>query len=108
VLPEENVPPPREPLVSGDGDRELPPTGGMSVRRLELDVSGTEKLPICGLSIWRVGTWPVPLPWVVLIPPMVMLTSPGPAAPVETEPARLARTIEAIRALLMAVSPVYE
>jgi hypothetical protein len=78
------------------------------VRRLELDASGTEKLPICGLSIWRVGTWPVPFPWVLLIPPMVTLKSPGPAAPVETEPARPARRIEAIRALLMAVLQVYE
>ena len=44
VLPDDSVPPPRELLASGD--TELPPAGGISVRRLELDVSGTEKLPI--------------------------------------------------------------
>ena len=56
VLPEDTVPPPCDPLVSRDGERELPPVGGISVRWLEPEVSGTEKPPICGLSIWRAGT----------------------------------------------------
>src|SRR5262249_8082959 len=112
VLPEDTVPLPCNPLVSRDGERELPPVGGISVRWLEPEPSGTEKLPICGLSIWRTGTWVLPLPGilevpplVVVIPPMVTLKSPGPAAAVETEPASPARSIEAIRARLIACPP---
>ena len=42
VLPEDTVPLPREPLMSGDGERELPPVGEVSVRWIALDVSGAE------------------------------------------------------------------
>ena len=49
VLPDDSVLQPREFFVSRD--RELPPAAGISVRRFEPDVSGTDKPPIWALSI---------------------------------------------------------